>query len=304
MNVQRLAAVFQEHAAAYYRKPSGRPTREAENVAAAMAHLVHVAGDDEAEAISPATLRAAREHMIDAGLARTTINARVNRIRRVFKWAVAEQLVAAATLTGLQCLAPLKRGRSRAVEPAGVHPVDEATVDATCQELPDQVGAMVRLQLLTAMRVSELLIMRRCDLDQGETWTYRPPEHKTEHHGHARIIAIGPRARQILEPWLSLEREHPFLFPSMAQDVPIWKNARGKPWTPGNYRQAIVRAAARAGVPHWTPLQLRHTAATRLRRLAGLEAARAVLGHSRASTTEIYAELDQQQAIDAMQLLG
>ena len=35
-------------------------------------------------------------------------------------------------------------------------------------------------------------------------------------------------------------------------------------------------------IPHWHPNQLRHNAATRLRREFGLDMARAVLGHSSA----------------------
>lgn len=42
----------------------------------------------------------------------------------------------------------------------------------------------------------------------------------------------------------------------------------------------------------WGPNRLRHSAATRLRREEGLEAARVCLGHARAAVTEIYAEAD------------
>lgn len=46
----------------------------------------------------------------------------------------------------------------------------------------------------------------------------------------------------------------------------------------------------------WNPNQLRHTRATEVRRRYGIEAASAVLGHSRLSTTEIYAEKCLKQA--------
>lgn len=42
----------------------------------------------------------------------------------------------------------------------------------------------------------------------------------------------------------------------------------------------------------WHPYQLRHSFGTRVRGNYGLEAAQVLLGHSNASTTEIYAELD------------
>ena len=41
---------------------------------------------------------------------------------------------------------------------------------------------------------------------------------------------------------------------------------------------------------HWSPNQLRHAAATKIREEFGLEAAQVYLGHSQAYVTEIYAE--------------
>jgi integrase len=96
------------------------------------------------------------------------------------------------------------------------------------------------------------------------------------------------------------------------------------------YRQAIVRACDKS-FPHptlssrgpksltagqaeelaawrrahrWTPLQLRHTAATEIRARFGLEAAQVVLGHMRADTTEIYAERDLAKARGVMAEIG
>lgn len=54
----------------------------------------------------------------------------------------------------------------------------------------------------------------------------------------------------------------------------------------------MERACKRAGVPKWTPGQLRHNAGTKVRAKFGAEAAQLVLGHQNLSTTEIYAEKD------------
>ncbi|MBA4106062.1 MAG: site-specific integrase [Pirellula sp.] len=95
-----------------------------------------------------------------------------------------------------------------------------------------------------------------------------------------------------------------------------------------SYRRAIVRACAKA-FPHptikpspflldefaeqlrqwkkqheWTPNQLRHAAATEIRRAFGLEAAQVILGHSRADVTQIYAERDLQKASDIAARIG
>jgi integrase len=63
-------------------------------------------------------------------------------------------------------------------------------------------------------------------------------------------------------------------------------------YTKAGYEGAITRACRRAGVPAWSPSQLRHSCATRVRRLYGLDGAAAVLGHRLGTVTEVYAEAD------------
>ena len=50
--------------------------------------------------------------------------------------------------------------------------------------------------------------------------------------------------------------------------------------------------------------QLRHSAATDIRRQFGIEAAQCVLGHSEIGTTQIYAERDLAKAADIMRVVG
>jgi integrase len=54
----------------------------------------------------------------------------------------------------------------------------------------------------------------------------------------------------------------------------------------------------------WHPNQLRHAKATELRREAGLDAARVVLGHRSPQITEVYAEIDVNKAAELMEKLG
>ncbi len=57
-------------------------------------------------------------------------------------------------------------------------------------------------------------------------------------------------------------------------------------------------------IPHWHPHQLRHNAATCLRREYGIEVARIILGHRSPAITEVYAELDHARAVDVMAKIG
>ena len=54
----------------------------------------------------------------------------------------------------------------------------------------------------------------------------------------------------------------------------------------------------------WHSHQLRHNVATELRREFGIEPARIILGHRSAAITEVYAEKDEQRAIEAMVRVG
>ncbi len=62
--------------------------------------------------------------------------------------------------------------------------------------------------------------------------------------------------------------------------------------------------AARVFVPPWHVNQLRHTAATLVRREYGLEASQVVLGHAKANTTEVYAERDLRLAVEVAGRIG
>ena len=67
-------------------------------------------------------------------------------------------------------------------------------------------------------------------------------------------------------------------------------------------QQGAVKQWLRAH--HWSPNQLRHNAATHIRKEFGLDAARVILGHSSPAVTEVYAELDQAKAMEIMGKIG
>lgn len=74
--------------------------------------------------------------------------------------------------------------------------------------------------------------------------------------------------------------------------------------SPTIYHRAIRTACQKAKVPAWHPHQLRHNAATWLRKEFGLDVARVVLGHRSPAITEQYAELDFGKARDVMSRVG
>jgi hypothetical protein len=93
LTVGELIVRFWPHVERHYRHPDGSLTGEAENYRLSLRPLCRLYRDLPAAEFSPPKLRAVREEMVKAGLVRTLINRRVGRIVRMFKWAVAEELL-------------------------------------------------------------------------------------------------------------------------------------------------------------------------------------------------------------------
>jgi hypothetical protein len=83
----------------------------------------------------------------------------VGCIKRIFKWAVSEELVPPSVHHGLQAVEGLRRGRSVANEAEPVRPVPDAHVDVVMPFLPPTVAVMVRLYRLTRMRSGALCLL-------------------------------------------------------------------------------------------------------------------------------------------------
>ena len=92
LTVNELILAFWRHAKAYYRK-DGRPTSEVELARYALKQLKDLYGTTVAAEFRPLSLQAVRERMIGLRWCRKTINGHVDRIRRMFKWAVSQELV-------------------------------------------------------------------------------------------------------------------------------------------------------------------------------------------------------------------
>jgi integrase len=311
----------------YYVK-NGRPTSEQDNIRQALRFLRSLHGSTPAVAFGPRDLVRVRRAMVDAGRCRTLINKDVNRVRGLFRWAVEEELYPGHAYQALRAVKGLARGRGDAPDHPPVVAVAEEVVRATLPHLSPQVAALVRLQLLTGARPGEIAAIRPCDVDRSDpaAWIYRPDSHKTEHLGRERVIVLGPRAQEVLGPWLDREPTRYCFSPAEVVAARRNDHERGASFRSGGggkgssrvgsqrrpgdrynkdaLRVAIQRACRRAGVGAWTPHQLRHTRATEIRRAYGIEAARTILGHSRLETTEIYAEQDRARAREIMAAIG
>jgi integrase len=239
----------------------------------------------------------------------------------MFKHGVSVELVDQLSVERLKSLEPLRFGQTTAPEKESRKPAIIEHVRATAKNLSPVVKAMVRVQVATGMRPSELFNMRPADIDRsGDVWIYSPRTHKTMRTGRPKLIPIIGDARDAITDYLNRDPQS-FIF-SPAESMQ-WRRATGTakrvtPRSSGNkvgsnrkanpkslpkqqyngagYRQAIKRAAEKAKVPVWHPYQLRHLTATVIRAALGLESSQALLGHSTALMAAHYARESVEQA--------
>ena len=290
LSISEVILQYWRHAREYYVK-NGEVTGETENIRFALRPLRKLYGSTPAAEFGPDALQLVRQSMIDFGLSRGVINSRISRIKRMFRWACKNRLIRPEVYHGLKSVDGLKRGRSKAREVGPVRPVAAMHVAAVLPHVTSQVRAMIQIQELTGMRPQDIRNLRTCDLDMSaDVWVYTPSTHKTEHHGHIRRIAIGPKAQAILRPFLKPHEPEAYCF-SPKEAVAASRAARrreskglvthellrrkasfkrkrapGDQYTKSGYDVAIARACQKAGVPRWGPNRLRHNCGTKVRR--------------------------------------
>ena len=198
-------------------------------------------GSTPADQFGPLALKSVRQTMVDAGLARITVNQRIARVVRMFRWAAENEMLSAAIYQALETVEGLKKGRTAACESRNVRPVADAEVDACQPFVTPRVWAIVELLRLTEARAGEAVPIRTADLDRSsDVWIYRPRSHKTEGHGHERTIVLGPRAIEDYKPWLRDDPEA-FLFQPRGAILEVRRWARKRRVTP------LIRRSGQGG---------------------------------------------------------
>ncbi|MBX9654740.1 site-specific integrase [bacterium] len=287
LTINEMLVPFVEHVHSYYRHPDGRQTGEVHNIKRAIRILKDKFGSIPAATFGPDELETCREEMIRLGWCRTSCNANTYRIRRAFKWAARKRMIPASVFAELSIVEGLAPYRSPAPEREPIKPIADDVVDACLPHMPRAVAAMVQLQRLTGMRPGEVIEMKGENITmQGDVWTDSPPLHKNTWRGRNRTVYLGPKAQEVIRPFLVTDLSAHLFDASLEQELPKKRRRLGlkqesNSYSVHSYRRAITRACHRAKVPVWGPNRLRHSHATEVRQRFGLEAASVVLGHAK-----------------------
>lgn len=108
LTIVELLASSRNFAEDYYSE-DGQPTSEYVGIRDAVTPVRELYSRTLVTDFGPLALKTVRQQMVNKGCCRTEVNRRVNRIRRVFRWGVENELVPAQVLHALQAVAPLKR---------------------------------------------------------------------------------------------------------------------------------------------------------------------------------------------------
>ena len=311
ITVAELCALWDAHCREYYKGGVS-----ATNAVLDVRAFREMFGGASLHELTHADMLKFRDALIRSGVSRRTVNGRLWRVKYMVEWALDEALIPAQVKAELTQVKGVKRGRTAAYDKPPVRPVDDATIAATLERMVPNTADMVRVHRLTGMRPCEMCALRWSLIDTSRVpWVYSvPPEaNKNDWRGELgmpRVVCIGPKAREILErhrgadmPFSPVQAMTEHLNAARAARVtPFYGRAKrkerdgvhvprslGERWDPHAYGRTIRAACRKAGVAPWGANRLRHAFGTEVRRAFGLDAARAVLGHSTGGRiTDVY----------------
>ncbi|HIT73489.1 site-specific tyrosine recombinase XerD [Tyzzerella sp. An114] len=151
--------------------------------------------------------------------------------------------------------------------------------------------AMLELLYATGIRVSELITLKKTDINLSLEYI------KCSHNEKERIIPLGKAAIKSIENYINLSRDN--MIKNTDEDY-LFVNCSGKPMTRQGFWKIIKFYAMKAGITEdITPHMLRHSFAAHLiENGAPLQSVQEMLGHSDISTTQIYTKINKTKLKD------
>lgn len=326
-----------------YRDDAGQLTSHGAKIKRVMSAIRSEFGHRHAANFGPAALTSIYEGFVERGTCRKTANEYLHIIKTIFSWLVSRELIPVERLIALQTVKGRRSGEAGMKDHPPRMPVSREAMDAVEPFVSRQVWAIINLQDCCGARPTEILQMRPCDLQVGimvgvkrddgqveqiEVWRYTPVHHKTKARGKIRCIELGPRAQEIIQPFLAMRPLAAYIFSPVeaenerrakmaaarkSRETPSQQRRRaeranrppraGARYSRDSYRRSIRRACAAAGIDSWCPYQIRHSVATRLDEAENIEVVMAVLGNATESA-QIYVHRSRQRAMRAMAIHG
>jgi site-specific recombinase XerD len=224
-----------------------------------------------------------RQHMLaHRGFKATTINRRLEAVRRLLRWAEASGAVAANVARDVRTVRLARDRQPVGLTAAEVHGLLRAAGESS-HGLARRNYALVQLMLQAGLRIGEVAALRRADITVRErSGTVRVRHGKGLREREVPLNATARRALRQL-----FERE-----PAAGPEDPVFRSTRGEPLPVRSIQNTIAGLVRRAGLKRTglSAHSLRHTFALAwLRQHPGrlVELAQ-LLGHESLDTTAVY----------------
>lgn len=112
LSINELMLAYIRHVEGYYVK-DGQPTTQQHRIRQALRPVKKLYGHTLAQDFGPRALKAVREKLVAHGYVRRYVNQMIGCVKQMFKWGVAEELVAPSVYHGLQAVAGLLLAHAR-----------------------------------------------------------------------------------------------------------------------------------------------------------------------------------------------
>ena len=235
-------------------------------------------------------------------------------VRRIFRWAVREELIGANPAMDIEPTPETERER--------VLTIDEiARIWAGADAMGYPFGPLIQVLILTGQRRSEVAGLRRSEID-GANW--KLPDDRAK-RGKGHLVPLSPRALALIEAQPDASGGAGLVFTTGKRQpgnesndaVPVSGWSRMKNRIDKVIAEAEAKAAdeeldmERHGLPHWTLHDIRRSVATHLRDSEVMgERDRAdrltiskILNHAEGGMTRLYdrysADPEKRRALDA-----
>jgi integrase/recombinase XerD len=236
--------------------------------------------DSVAQVPSAHELRSFVAHLLDQGLARTTISIRMRAIRSFCNFLAREGIVPSSPMAGV----PVPKVPSRYPEVLTGAEAKKLVCAATANSWGGTRNrAMVLTLLDTGVRLGELIRLDLVDLQLREL-TIRVRSGKGDKERH---VFMGRSLSRALRTWIEARG-------AFSQNGPLFMTRRGERLDRRNVQRILERLAARTGFEgtRVSPHLLRHTFATHYIMNGGDPfSLQRILGHSDIKTTMIYVNI-------------
>lgn len=224
--------------------------------------VVKAVGDEPLTDLGPALMERLRDRVIAAGLSQRGVNACQRLLRAAARWAAAEERLTHKPL-------PVVRLRSSERVNSDYTPT-EAEALAVLREMSGETGLAATVLAITGARVSEVVDLKRGDLDLSGGWL------RLSGKTGPRRFPLIAELRALLGDRASSTGKQP---EPTNPDAPMFRWPMRRP--DNAVLEQLTHACRRAGVPRFTPHGLRRMVVNRILRAgADITAAAELMGHS------------------------